>query len=949
MTPDPDRTVEIQDENESRLRAILDTAVDAIITIDERGIVENANLAVERLFGYPPAELLGRNVSILMPSPHREQHDEYLARYIRTGEARVIGVGRELEGLRRDGTTFPIELALSEVQADGRRRFTGIVRDITARRQAEQALRESQARIEAILEAAVDGIITIDERGIVESANPAIERLFGYAPADLIGRNVSILMPSPHRERHDEYIARYIRTGEARVIGIGRELEGLRRDTTTFPMELALSEVRVGGRRLFTGIVRDITVRKQAEEALRRADALKDEFLANTSHELRTPLHGIIGIGQSILDGAAGPLTEDQRRNLAMIVASGRRLGNLVNDLLDFSKLRHEKIELDCRPTDLCALADLVLTVSRALVGKRPLRLFNRISPQVPLVEADEDRVQQILFNLVGNAVKFTPAGAVEVSAQAVDEWLEVTVADTGPGISRERFASIFESFSQGNGSTVREHGGTGLGLAITRQLVELHGGTIGVESDLGAGARFTFRLPLSRTTRAMLAPPDRQDSAVSRVLADVRLAEGPASPATASGAGYRILVVDDEPVNVQALVNFLSLANFQVATATGGEEAIDYLAGNPCDLVLLDVMMPRMSGFEVCERIRQRRSSANLPVILLTAKNRVSDLVSGFSAGANDYLTKPFAKDELIARVNVHLELAKISESYARFVPREFLKQLGRERIIDVALGDQVQRVMTVLFADIRGFTELAEKLTPAETFGFINQYLSTVEPAITRHRGVIDKYVGDAVMALFPGRPDDAVRAALEMLHRLDDLNRERAARGEPAVRIGIGIHTGMLMLGTIGAHERMDTTVIADAVNLASRVEDATKIYQVSLLITEDARSALHEPEALFLRRIDRILVQGKSQPVVLHEVLDADTQARREAKLRSLDRFAAGLSCFEALDFDHAGHHFEQTLAVLPTDTVAQLLLERTRRFARGEAGAAADVTPRLNKA
>ena len=168
----------------------------------------------------------------------------------------------------------------------------------------------------------MDGIVTIDENGIVESANPAIERLFGHPPADLIGRNISVLMQSPHRERHDEYIARYLRTGEARVIGIGREVEGLRRDGTTFPLELAVSEVRGGARRSFTGIIRDITQRKQAEEALLRADALKDEFLANTSHELRTPLNGIIGIGQSMIDGAIGALTDDQRRNLGMLVAS---------------------------------------------------------------------------------------------------------------------------------------------------------------------------------------------------------------------------------------------------------------------------------------------------------------------------------------------------------------------------------------------------------------------------------------------------------------------------------------------------------------------------------------------------------------------------------------------------------------------------------------------------
>ena len=181
--------------------------------------------------------------------------------------------------------------------------------------------------------------------------------------------------------------------------------------------------------------------------ALLRADALKDEFLANTSHELRTPLNGIIGIGQSILDGAAGELTDQQRRNLGMIVASGRRLANLLNDLLDFSKLRHESIKLHRAPTDICALTDLVLTVSRTLVGNRPLRLFNRIDPAGPLVDVDEDRIQQVLFNLVGNAIKFTPAGVVEVSAKAAGDWLDLTVSDTGTGIARER-STRYSSYS---------------------------------------------------------------------------------------------------------------------------------------------------------------------------------------------------------------------------------------------------------------------------------------------------------------------------------------------------------------------------------------------------------------------------------------------------------------------------------------------------------------------
>jgi two-component system, sensor histidine kinase ChiS len=922
------------DESQYRLQAVLDTAVDGIITINERGIIQSANPAVSALFGLAANELVGQNVSILMPSAHGHQHDGYIADYVRTGEARVIGIGRELQAVRRDGSIFPIELAVSEVPGNGARYFTGIIRDISARKRAEEALRESQARIQAILDTAVDAILTIDERGIMESANQAVGRLFGYDPAELIGRNVSLLMPAAHSKAHDAYIERYLQTGEARVVGIGREVEGLRCDGSTFPAELAVSEVRFGDQRRFTGIIRDITVRKQAEEALLRADALKDEFLANTSHELRTPLNGIIGIGQSVLDGATGPLTDEQRRNLGMIVASGRRLASLVNDLLDFSKLRHETVELHCRPTDLHALTELVLTISRTLAGKRPLRLFNRIDAQVPLVEVDEDRVQQILFNLVGNAIKFTPAGAVEVSAKVRDEWLDLTVSDTGIGIGVERLQTIFVSFSQGDGSVAREQGGTGLGLAISKQLVEMHGGSISVASDVGVGSRFTFSVPLSLTTREMLTLDSRPDEQVSQVLADVDLNKkaATASAQSSAGAGHRVLVVDDEPVNVQALVNFLTLAKYEVVTAADGQEALDYLsAGSPCDIVLLDVMMPKLSGFDVCQRIRERYSPAELPVILLTAKNRVSDLVNGFGAGANDYLTKPFASDELLARVSVHLELAKISDSYARFVPRQFLEQLGKERIIDVALGDQVQREMTVLFSDIRNFTRMSEGMTPAETFSFVNQYLGAMEPAISGHSGVIDKYVGDAVMALFPHRADDAVQGALEMIWRLDDWNTQRVERGEPPIKIGIGLHTGSLMLGTVGARDRMDTTVISDAVNLASRVESLTKTYRVPLIITEETFLALHDPAAISVRRIDRVLVQGKSQPVVLYEVLDADNMSARLSKQSGLADFEAGQSLYEARDFLGAIGHLERALARNPSDTVVEVLLERARRL------------------
>jgi two-component system sensor kinase FixL len=246
-------------DSEARTKAVLATAVDAIITIDERGIIESVNPASEKLFGYPAAEMIGTNINTLMPPPYKEGHDGYLRNYIRTGDKQIIGIGREVVGLRKNGTTFPMDLAVSEVLLEGRRLFTGIVRDITERKRAENALLDSEARTRAVLAAAVDAIITIDEAGKIDSVNPATERLFGYKASELAGQNVNILMPAPYHAEHDGYLRNYTTTGQKKIIGIGREVVGKRKDNTTFPMDLAVSEVLLEGRRLFTGIVRDIT------------------------------------------------------------------------------------------------------------------------------------------------------------------------------------------------------------------------------------------------------------------------------------------------------------------------------------------------------------------------------------------------------------------------------------------------------------------------------------------------------------------------------------------------------------------------------------------------------------------------------------------------------------------------------------------------------------------
>ncbi len=448
---------------------------------------------------------------------------------------------------------------------------------------------------------------------------------------------------------------------------------------------------------------------------LQRLDKLKDEFLANTSHELRTPLNGTIGIAESMLDGATGELTEIQRKNLSMIATSGRRLANLVNDILDFSKLRHKDIELQRKPIGVREIAELVLALNQTLVTHKNLKLINAVPNNLPPVNADENRLQQILHNLVGNAIKFTESGSVEISAfvgaggsRGAEEQrgrgdtetgrnipmpnaqcpmphapcpiLTLTVSDTGIGIPEDKLDSIFESFEQADGSTAREYGGTGLGLAITKKLVELHGGEIAVESTVGEGSRFCFTLPVAQgepeqSKARQIVTLEESPTPLKQNVPPTPVSE---SPEESGGAkSTTILIVDDEPINLQVLANHLSLQDYAIAQATNGVEVLELIEqGLQPDLILLDVMMPRLTGYEVTQAIRKRFPANELPIILLSAKNQVEDLVAGLEAGANDYLTKPIFKDELLARIRTHL-LIKQLESETLRLAKEGEKQL--------------------------------------------------------------------------------------------------------------------------------------------------------------------------------------------------------------------------------------------------------------------------------
>ena len=455
-------------ESEKRLRAIWETAVEGIVTIDERGSIESLNPAASRIFGYVPEEVIGQNVSILMPSPDREKHDGYIANYLRTGQAKIIGIGREVVGQRKDRTLFPMDLSISEVRLGDRRLFTGMVRDITERKRGEQALRESEQRMRAILETAVEGIVTIDERGIVESVNPAACRIFGYTPEEVLGRNVSLLMPTPYRESHDSYIGNYLRTGHAKIIGSGREVVGQRKDGTTFPMDLSVCEVPLGERRLFTGFVRDISERRQLEQAV--AEAAEQER-ARIARELHDGLGQQLGGLLFLMNGLQRDL---KSANAPQAETAGQLSQELATAITQTRNLSHELYAVPPQPDGLVqALENLAERVADggiacAFAGEASVLVHN------PTAASHLYRIAQ---EAVQNALKHSRATRIDIELIQRPANLELQVRDNGIGFPAERNSR-------------------GLGLHTMQQRARLIGGQLIVQNVSSGGLAVICALP---------------------------------------------------------------------------------------------------------------------------------------------------------------------------------------------------------------------------------------------------------------------------------------------------------------------------------------------------------------------------------------------------------------------------------------------------------------------
>jgi class 3 adenylate cyclase len=389
-----------------------------------------------------------------------------------------------------------------------------------------------------------------------------------------------------------------------------------------------------------------------------------------------------------------------------------------------------------------------------------------------------------------------------------------------------------------------------------------------------------------------------------------------------------RILIVDDEPVNQQVLKNYLSKQQYEIVQVLNGEDALRALdQPGTFDLVLLDVMMPRMSGYELCQKIRERFLPSELPVIMITAKNQVSDLVEGLNTGANDYLTKPFSKDEFLARLKTHLNLHKINAAASRFVPNAFIRSLGRDSITEVQLGDHVEKEVTVLFADIRDYTPLAEKMTPEENFKFVQSFNQRMGPIIQQNGGFVNQYLGDGLMAIFPNGSEPALLAAVEMHREIERYNERRTARGRRPIAAGFGLHTGPLIMGIIGDGKRMDATTVADTVNVASRMEGITKYYGADILLSEYSLLKIPNSTSFNVRYLGKVQVKGKQEPTGVYECFDGDLPDLRKKKQQTRAAFEQALQDYNNRAFEQAQQALLNILQICPQDKTAAIFLKK----------------------
>lgn len=481
-----------------------------------------------------------------------------------------------------------------------------------------------------------------------------------------------------------------------------------------------------------------LAAQQLAVESMRQAEQAKDEFLANTSHELRTPLHGIIGLVEDLLERCKTNVTDCFQNELKIIIHSANRLSALIDDILDVTRIQQGRLRLELKPTDFSSVLSLVTALCRPLIKPEAVCLQTDVPKELPFILADEGRLQQILINLIKNAITFTPEGYIRITARVEGTFLVVDVKDSGVGIPIEKQSDIFNRFTKVAGAGDHSSGGTGLGLAITRQLVELQGGSISVESAPGEGACFSFTLPLAAEgTQVDLKTGAIEVFSGADKLLVPAFSPQPSTVGTENGNAH-ILIVDDEQISLHVLYNHLTSSGYNVASAHDALEAESLLKMQSFDLVVLDIMMPRVNGYAFCRNIRREFDPTELPVIMLTARGQTEDLIRGFDCGANDYLAKPVKRSELLARIQTCLKLKHLNdllrenkglkEDIVRRKRAEYQLHAANSQLAGLLELWEATLIMVDKRYRILYFNQYAEKLFKYQLHEIINQPLERI-----------------------------------------------------------------------------------------------------------------------------------------------------------------------------------------------------------------------------
>jgi PAS domain S-box-containing protein len=703
-------------DNTELIQTILNTVADGIITLRaDDGIIATVNPSAERMFGYTAAELIGQKFSLLIPELDHGETQGSIEHYSASDEARSSGIGREVRGQRKDGSSFPLEISASEMQLGGQRYFTGILRDSTVRKEAEaekqkldQRLRDQQFYTRSLIESNIDAIMTTDPSGIITDVNKQMEALTGCTRDELIGAPFKNYFTDPERAEasiklvlSEKKITDYELTARARD---GKETVVSYNAATFFDRDRRLQGVFAAAR--------DVTERKRLDQSLQEtnvelesartaaehANLAKSDFLSNMSHEIRTPMNAIIGMSYLALKT---DLTPRQRDYIGKIKASGQHLLGIINDILDLSKIEAGKLAVENTEFDL----DMVLANVANLIADKSsakgLELIFDVDKNVPTkLVGDPLRLGQILINYCNNAVKFTEHGEIDIVIRVREQsdeevLLYCAVRDTGIGLTGEQIGRLFQSFSQADTSTTRKFGGTGLGLVISKKLAELMGGQVGVESEPDKGSTFWF------TARIRKGYGQQHKLAMAGDLQD-----------------KRVLVVDDNANARLVLGDMLGGMNLKVDLADSGATAIEAVAradaqGMPYEIVLLDWQMPEMDGIETAKRLREIPLNHTPRMMMVTSYGREEVFKGAEIAGIEDVLIKPVSASALFDSVLRILGGSTEGPRTVRDAPTDSAKQLADikgARILLVEDNELNQEVALELLRDAGFEVDLAE-----------------------------------------------------------------------------------------------------------------------------------------------------------------------------------------------------------------------------------------------